>query len=139
MKTKIFSLLLTVALLFSCAIPAYAVEARSSEQIQDIESTVTSSSGGKISINFEITGTDTMDELGADSIYIYESTSSGWDLVKSFDRNDSNMTSKNTVYHAGTKTYYGTTGEEYLITISYFAEDSSGSDYRAESHKITAK
>ena len=80
-----------------------------------------------------------MDELGAEEVVVYRNSGSKWVKVDSYDRNDSGMTQLNSCRCRNTIIFEGTSGAEYKIEVTVFAEDSSGYDSRTKTHYVTAK
>lgn len=137
-KTKIFSIILLVSALFIIMSPFAA--ARASSQIDIYSMDATATGNGKIAIMFSVTGAGFMDRLGAESIYIYEYESSGWEMVGSYDANDSGMTASGVTKYGNTKYFYGDPGTEYKIVVTIFAEDENGdSDSRSKTFFVTAQ
>ena len=136
MKTC-FTMVLVCALLMSMS-PFAA--ARASEQIANYDIDVATVSGGKIAIKFSVTGTNFMNRLGAESIYIYERGTVGWTVAEKFDADDTNMTRSNVAKYGNTIYFYGESGTEYRIIVTIFAEDKNGdSDSRSRTFTVTAQ
>ena len=94
---------------------------------------------GKINIDFSITCPGIMKEVGAQEIYIYEITPYGLDERVHYDTEDVDMISTDTWVHANYKTYYGSVGKTYYITVSVYAKDyNNKSDSRSQSFTVTA-
>ena len=137
-KLKVFSSILLVCALFMVISPFAA--ARASSQIDIYTMDVTATRNGRIAIMFSVTGAGFMDRLGAESIYIYESESTGWEKVDSFDADDPGMTASNAAQYGNTKYLYGKPSTEYKIVVTIFAEDKNGdSDSRSKTFYVTAR
>ena len=125
MKTfkRCLSVVLTCMTIFAATIPA---SARASDQIFKYYLNATHMGGGTIAIDFSITGIDTMYHIGAESITIMERASVGWEIMEEYEVDDPKMSSYNIFRHGDTIYYYGDVGNEYMISITVFAEDYSG-------------
>ncbi len=121
------------------AIPAAAAGMRASEQILGHSATVAATGDGEIAIRFSISGTSTMDKLGADTIRIYAQSGRQWILVRSYFSNDDGMSSADTNYFSNVIYYSGTAGTYYKVDITVFAENSAGSDSRTDTRYVTAR
>ena len=80
-----------------------------------------------------------MDELGAEEITIYRHSGSNWVEVDYYDRNDPDMTRQNTGFCRDSVVFQGTSGAEYKVVVTIFAEDSYGYDSRTKTYIVTAK
>lgn len=120
-------------------IPALAVSDRASDQISGYYMVATPLQNGQIAIDFGVDATGKMTRLGADSIVVYEKEGSRWETVASWDRYDAGMSSTNKNTYSNTLFFDGTKSREYKITITIFAQDASGTDYRSDQFLITAK
>ena len=112
--------------------PAFVT--RGSSYIDCSSLAVHSTGGGGLDIAFSITGTCTMDSIGAYWIDLYRgsNTSSGT-KVASFLYTDSGysyLMTTNTVYHDGIIHYEGaTTGAHYYAVAMYYAGYNGGGDF----------
>lgn len=127
---RIISLALSFVLVFGMTLTANAASQRASDYFAFTEVWATATSNGKFTVEFDITSTDYMQELGASSIYIYEQQSDGsYDNVKTFTRyNTSGLIEKNVDCAYGIVTYQGTPGVKYFASVALYAKDSSGSE-----------
>lgn len=139
LKRRIFSVLFIILLVSLAVAPVFAAEMRASGQIHDCITDVTAKIGGDIKIAFDVMGKTAMKELGAEEIIIYRCSGSKWIEVDSYDRNDDGMTETNSRRYKNTIIFDGTSGAEYKVVITVFAEDSSGYDSRTKTHYVTAK
>ena len=122
---------ISILLLMACFLhlSAYATT-RASDQIFDYDD-----GGGKVAIGFSIEGTDIMNSLGASKIRIYEPNGH---LAEVFLKSDDGMTASNKIFYGHTMYFYGTSGVEYKIIVTVFAEDDNGSDSRNITCYVTA-
>ena len=83
--------------------------------------------GGKLQVQFDITGTGTMTKIGASCIKIYKSTGTHIATIWHTDPGRSGMMGSNKIYHSDLETYTVTPGS-YYVKITFLARNSSGSD-----------
>lgn len=132
---RITGMLLVLALTFSAgAMPAAAetVQPRASEYINSYNAYVYPAGNGKIQVYFTITGTDTLEVLGAMAIHIYESTDrSNWTWVKAYSyKNYPEMVGYNDIFHGGHVDYQGVAGRYYRAYVSIWAGGATVGDSR---------
>lgn len=131
------SLVLVFALLSATTVFAAA---RASEQIDIYDIDVATIGNGDIAIKFSVTGNGRMECLGAESIYIFERGTFGWELTESFDKDDPDMTEYDSPKYGNTVYFYGDPGKEYRVIVTIFAEDQYGeSDSRSRTFTVTAR
>lgn len=138
-KRAVFIRFLALFLIVALVMPIGA-EAAEAEILQPYASSYLSSYGaytypagsGKVQVYFHVFGTDYMDELGALSIKIYESTdNSTWTWVKTFKHNTTaGMLSYNDDYHSGHVTYQGVAGRYYKAYICIWGGENGDGDTR---------
>lgn len=124
MRKKLFiGLLLMVFFSMTVIANAYV---RSSEYISDCYAKIATYSGGRVTVSFNISGTDTMDVLGAQTIIIQEQApgSSRWSSVATLSSDDySNMLAYNRRFHSADVSYYGgQSGYSYRAKVYFYAE-----------------
>ena len=129
---------LLVALSIVLSVPALANTYRASDQISSHNVEAVATGGGAFEVYFNVYGTGKMTCLGAESIVIREKSGSVWRVVETYDRDDSGMTSSNAFVHAATLYHNGTSGTEYMIEVTLFAENASGYDSRLKVVYVTA-
>ena len=129
MKRKFLCSILSVILISMCFGPAaFAAEIKSSRYISDYYATVTPTGNGNLKINFQITGTGVMTEIGATKIEL--KTSDGT-TVKTFRYTDPgypNLMSKDDVYYSSYITYSGVSGKSYYAVVTFYAGNDNGND-----------
>lgn len=136
-KIKLCITLVLTCVLFA-ATSSFAA-ARASAQIDYYSINAKAIGNGEIAIMFTVTAPRFMEELGAESIYVYERATLGWDLVEIMDKDDSGMTAHDAMRHGTTVYFNGESGKEYRIVVTIFAEDKDGeSDSRSKTFSITA-
>lgn len=127
---KFTSLILSLCLVLAM-ITTFAA-ARSSAYLSMYSAGCNPRSGGEIAIWVDVTGTKPkMDRIGADKIYLYESTDgTNFTRVKIFKSADypNMMVSNANDYYKTAVTYQGTVGNYYYAVVYVYAEYNGGSD-----------
>ena len=133
---------LCITLVLTCAIfvaTSSFAAARASAQIDYYMINAKAIGDGEIAIMFSVTAPNFMEEIGAESIYIYERATLGWDLADIMDKDDPGMTAHDAIKHGTTVYFNGETGKEYRVIVTVFAEDKDGeSDSRSKTITLTA-
>lgn len=77
---------------------------------------------------FNVTGTGTMDEIGASVIKVQRSSDgTNWETVETYYKEDnSNMIDCDTVAHSGYVSHTKVSGYSYRAYVRFYAKDSSG-------------
>ena len=127
---RIAVLLLVVALI--CPINANAVEPRASNYLASYSAYIYPAGWGKVQVWFDVTGVETMDEIGALKIWLYESTDGEtWTQAKLFQYMDySDMLTYNDYTHSGHVEYAGTIGRYYKAYVCVWAGQDGEGDSR---------
>lgn len=137
-KIKRFLSLTLVCLLFAST-TAFA-STKASEQIAWYDLDARAIGGGEIAIKTSITATNIMQEIGVLRINVFTWGDYGLELVESYDKDDTGMTSINSGAYNNTIYFSGEAGKTYQIVVSVFAEDKDGgSDSRSKTFSITAE
>lgn len=124
--------------MFTLTISAYAIEDRASDQISLFDISVTSTSG-TLNVKFSVSGTTLMDKIGCESIKVYEKSGTRWTLVDSADEDDQGMTQYNSRIQKNTIQFDSESGVEYKVSVTVFAENSSGRDNRTRTFYVTGE
>lgn len=136
MKKFMLCFCTVIMLISTCiSVPAFAT-ARASSQISRYSMDVTSAGDGQLKIKFSVSCEGLMDRLGAQSIAIYENSSST--PIASYGQYDSGMSKINSVKYSNEIYYSGTSGVQYRVTVTIFAKDSAGTDTRTQTFYVTA-
>ncbi len=87
---------------------------------------------GKIQVYFDVTGVTYMDDIGALTVQIYESTDQvNWTWVDTVRHTtQSNMLGHNDIYHSGHVDYSGTIGRYYKAYVTLWAGKDGDGDTR---------
>ena len=129
MKTSqrtILSLFFVVVLTFSLTVPA---SARASDYFVDKKLSASSAGNGTLKLTLTVLATETMQELGASQIRVYEKQSNGTSkAVYTFYRASyPKLIAKNTASIVVDVTYRGIPGKTYYATAGCYAKNSKGS------------
>lgn len=132
---RVFSLVL--AILLCLGILSTVASAEGSAYISNYVTNMAAGSSGKVTVWYQITGTEQMDEIGAIKIVIYENGTQ----VKTYKYTDTaGMMSYNIGIHGGGITYSGIVGKTYYAHVTYQAGKDGGWDNRSvDTNTVTAK
>ena len=132
------SFVLIFICMFTLTISAYAIENRASNQIALYDISVTPTSG-TLNVKFSVSGTSMMEKIGCESIKVYEKSGTQWTLVDSTDEDDLGMSRYNSRSQKNTIQFDSESGVEYKVSVTIFAENSSGRDTRTRTLYVTGK
>ena len=117
---------------------AFASE-NASDQIVAYSIYVEPAGDGQIGMEFSISAPYFMEEIGAESITIYEITPTGQKLRAEYTKDDPGMIATDAWVHLNTFYFDGVAGKTYYVTVTVFATDyDGGSDSRSKSFTVTA-
>lgn len=123
---RVIAVVLVLISVLSIPVQAEDIEPRASYYIASYYANIIPQGDGKIKIDFTITGTGEMTQIGATLIEVYDANGG---FVKAFRRiNYSNMIEKNTFYMRSNLTYSGTSGTQYYAKVTFYAENADGYD-----------
>nr|WP_325300535.1 hypothetical protein [uncultured Dysosmobacter sp.] len=107
-----------------------AVSARSSAYLDLYGAAITPISGGGMVVTVDVAGVGYMTQIGATTIYIYESTDNkSFKKVATYDYEDyPEMMGSGTQYYEDPVTYPGTPGYYYKASVYCYAANANGSD-----------
>lgn len=125
---QIFISALVVLILISMSVPAFA---RASDYLVSYGGSVYKSDS-TVYVSFAVTGTSTMDDIGALSIMVYESSDGEHYSLKSTFRHEatSGMLAHNTGFKAGTISFAGSVNKTYKAYICVYAGKNNDGDSR---------
>lgn len=138
-RNSIFVRFLALLLAFSFLVPVCAqaaetvsVQPRASFYLDSYGAYVYLPGNGQVQVYFDVVGTDDMDELGALSIRIYESTDGvTWTWKKTFTHDSTaGMLSYNDDFHTGHVTYNGVVGRYYRAYVCVWGGKDGQGDTR---------
>lgn len=124
---QIFLILLCIVMLSST--PAYATEARASEQITLSSVNLTRKSDGDLNLYYMVQGTGTMDVIGANKVEIQRNTITGWVTEYTFNSDEyPEMLTTNGSRYSATVTYTPLfPSKNYRAVVMVYAENYLGS------------
>lgn len=127
---RIIAFILVITLV--APIGASAVQPRASDYLSAYSAYIYLPGDGEVRVYFNVQGTRTMDELGALSIAIYESTDgTNWSWKKTFTHDStSGMLGYNDFYHSGYVSYNGVAGRYYKAYVCIWAGKDGDGDTR---------
>ncbi len=134
-KNYIRVTVLFLAVLLCLAMPAYAVT-YASDYIDGYNIKVYAS-GKQIVTDFEVDATGKMTKVGASSIKIYEYPYKDENLVNTKTEYSTGMTATNCYGYGNTIKYTGQSDMDYMVVVTIFARNASGSDSRTETHYVS--
>ena len=128
---RILSFVLIMALMTPISAAA-TVQPRASLYLDNYNAYVYLPGDGEVRVYFNVEGTDDMDELGALTIEIWESTdNSDWYWVESFTHDGTpGMLSYNDDYHSGYVSYDGVAGRYYKAYVCIWGGKDGDGDTR---------
>lgn len=129
------ALILALALcvpVYAHAAEAESIQPRASAYLNSYGAYVYLPGNGEVQVYFNVTGTNVMDELGALSISIYESTDGvNWTFKKTFTHDSTaGMLSYNDDFHTGHVTYNGIVGRYYKAYVCIWGGKNGQGDTR---------
>lgn len=134
-----FSLVVILALVMVFIVPSNVfaatpeiVQPKESDYLISYSAYIYAAGGGQIQVWFDVTGTHVMEDIGALSIEIYESTdNSTWTWVESFTNKDTpSMLGHNDDFYGSHVTYQGIPGRYYQAYVCIWAGRNGGGDRR---------
>ena len=128
---RIVSILLVIAMTIPMSVSA-VVQPRASAYLDNYNAYVYLPGNGEVRVYFNAQGTNTMDELGALRIELYESKdNSNWTWVDTFNHDTtSGMLSYNDDYHSGYVSYDGVAGRYYKAYVCIWGGKDGDGDTR---------
>ncbi len=130
-RTKIVSLLLLICV--TASLLCVQASARSSNYLDAYRVVLTPQSGGKIVITVDVDGIRNMTQIGASTIFLYESRN-GTDFtrIKTYNYEDYPTMMGSGIHHyKDAATYYGVVGRYYYATAYCYAGDETGYDEKS--------
>lgn len=139
-SVQIISLFVAVMLLLGCLPVAEATNAgaRASDYFWFTDAWATPTGHGNFIVEFDVSTTDTMLEVGASRIVIYEQQANGsYKTAKIFTRyNTPDMIDTNSSCNYCRVSYSGTSGTKYYAVVTFYAKNASGSESMNMNTKI---
>lgn len=137
MLKKIFRTVVVMAVVIAILCAPVAAAERASLYIVRTSVSISRSLNNKITIGFSITGTNTMDKIGASSIAIYKADGTHVTTYSYTNSGYSNMMAYNEIIHASSVTYQGIAGTSYYAVVDFLAMKDGGGDTHTMTTSIT--
>jgi hypothetical protein len=133
-KKRLILRVAAIILIVTIVLPvnAMAVEPRASDYLTAYTAYIYPAGWGKVQVWFSVDGTGTMDEIGALTIYLYESKDNeNWTWVETFLHTENiDMLGYNNFYHTNHVEYSGTIGRYYKAYVCVWAGKDGDGDTR---------
>lgn len=141
MKKRVITLVSALFLLASLLMVKASAVTYASDQIQNGWVVAEAIAGGEVAVEFQVDGTGKMLKLGASVITLYEKKAGTWYPIETVSASeDSNMVRSDAFSHCNTTYFRGIAGRQYYASVTVFATDARGTDYRTySSNTVTAK
>lgn len=125
---RTFAFILAVCMA-SCLL-CVGASARTSDYLDSYRASITPTGGGKLVITVDVDALGRMTEIGATTIYLYESNSNGgFTRIKTYSSDDYPfMLGSGTYFYEDLFTYNGVVGRQYYVKAFCYAGNSTGSD-----------
>lgn len=125
---RVLSGMLTVLMISS--ILCTSAFARSSAYLNSYSASTVPISGGRLAVTVNVIGVGSMTEIGASTIYIYESTDGKYfsQVGRYFSNEHPHMMGSGTHYCEDAIIHQGTAGRYYYASVYVYAANESGSD-----------
>lgn len=130
MKKRMLAMLLVLVLVLAM-LPLHAMaQERASNYLSFYRaSAYAGSASGQIKLNFSVTATDTMKQVGVQKVQLYRASNDS--LYKtSWGTTSNGLMFANTAFANGTYTMTGISGETYYCKVTIYASNASGWDSR---------
>ena len=130
---KALSFFLTLCICSSLLSVVALAAVQSSDYLDSYRATVVAQSGGRIVVLVDVSGCGIMDEIGANTIYLYESQDNvNFYRVGTFNHNNypAMMASNTSDYYDTPVSYSGTPGYYYRASVYVYAGKDGGGDQR---------
>lgn len=118
--------------IYASAAAIQPAQTRASDYLTSYQAYTYCAGTGKMQVWFDVTGVNYMDDIGALSIYLYESTdNSNWTQVKYFSHAVyTDMLGHDKIYYASHVDYQGVIGRYYKAYVCIWAGKDGGGDTR---------
>lgn len=132
---RAITLILAISLFFPCSVAAATADilpSRASEYLTSYNTYACAMGSGRVEIWFTVVGDTDMDDIGALSIRLYESTdNSTWTWKQTYLHEDyPSMLAHNDYFHSSCVSYQGVAGRYYKAYVCIWAGKDGGGDTR---------
>ena len=129
---RLLCAVLTLCMLAGMMTTFAAASERSSAYLSSYRAFLTADGNGKISVTVDVRGTNYMTDIGAETIYIFESTDNvDFTMVATYEAEDyPDMMGSGSLYYETPIVHRGTAGRYYFAVVDVYAARNGGSDSR---------
>ena len=129
---RLLCAVLTLCMLAGMMTTFASASERSSAYLSSYRAFLTADGNGEVSVTVDVSGTNYMTDIGAESIYIYESTDNvDFTLVASYEAEDyPDMMGSGSFYYETPITHEGTAGRYYSAVVYVYAGNANGGHSR---------
>ena len=128
MLKKLFRTVVVMAVVIAILCAPVAAAERASLYIVRTSVSISRSLNNKITVVFAITGTGTMDKIGASTVSFYKADGTYLTTYSYTNPSYSHIMAYNNFYHADSVTYQGTAGTSYYAVVDFLAMKDGGGD-----------
>ena len=137
MLKKLFRTVVVMAVVIAILCAPVAAAERASLYIVRTSVSISRSLNNKITVVFAITGTGTMDKIGASTVSFYKADGTYLTTYSYTNPSYSHIMAYNNFYHADSVTYQGTAGTSYYAVVDFLAMKDGGGDTHTMATSIT--
>ena len=137
---RLLCAVLTLCMLTGMMTTFAAASERSSAYLSSYRAFLTADGNGEISVTVDVSGRGYMTDIGAETIYIYESTDNAYfTLVATYEAEDyPDMMGSGTLYYETPIIHEGTAGRYYSAIVDVYAGNANGGHTR-EYHTVSIR
>ena len=129
---RILCTVLAVCMLTGLLTTMASATERSSAYLDGYRAFLTAKGNGRVSVTVDVRGTNYMTDIGAETIYIYESTDNAYfTLVATYEAEDyPDMMGSGSFYYETPIIHRGTAGRYYFAVVDVYAGNANGGHTR---------
>ena len=129
---RILCATLAVCMLIGILTTMASATERSSAYLDGYRAFLTAKGSGRVSVTVDVSGTNYMTDIGAETIYIFESTDNvDFTMVATYEAEDyPDMMGSGSFYYETPIIHQGTAGRYYIAVVEVYAARNGGSDSR---------
>ena len=129
---RLLCAILTLCMLTGMMTTFASAAERSSAYLSSYRAFLTAKGSGKVSVTVDVSGTNYMTDIGAETIYIFESTDNvDFTLIATYEEEDyPEMMGSGSFYYETPIIHEGTAGRYYFAVVDVYSGNSSGGHTR---------
>ena len=129
---RLLCAVLTLCMLAGMMTTFASASERSSAYLSSYRAFLTAKGNGRVSVTVDVSGTNYMTDIGAEAIYIYESTDNvDFTLVATYEAEDyPDMLGSGSFYYETPIIHRGTAGRYYSAIVDVYAGNANGGHTR---------